>query len=57
MASKREKVEMKSTESSHFYTTTVNPRANHGKLEKMMYDPILHRHVLYKQKKLHKGKK
>jgi large subunit ribosomal protein L33 len=54
VASKRVIIELKSTESSHFYTTTINPRTQTGKLETRKYDPKLGRHVLYKQKKVGK---
>lgn len=46
-------IEMRSSESSHIYTTKVNSRAE-KKLERMMYDPILKKHVLFKQGKLRK---
>lgn len=46
----REIWKLQSTESSHFYTMTVRKGAE--KLEIMKYDPILRKHVLYKQSKL-----
>lgn len=52
MASKRDIVKMQSTESPHFYTTTKNKRTHPDKLEKKMYDPMLRKHVLYKEKKI-----
>ena len=37
----------------HFYTATVNKRKQGGnKLEQKKYDPIVRKHVLYKEKKL-----
>ncbi len=44
-------VKMQSTESSHFYTTKKNKR-NKEKLELKKYDPILRRHVLYREEKI-----
>ena len=52
MASKRDKIKLKSTESTHFYTTTKNRRKTVEKLELMKYDPIVKRHVLYKEDRL-----
>jgi large subunit ribosomal protein L33 len=54
MARQDHKIEMKSTESPHAYTRTKNKRNTTEKLELMMYDPILRRHVLYKEKKISK---
>ncbi|QAX81409.1 50S ribosomal protein L33 [Candidatus Pseudomonas adelgestsugas] len=36
----------------HFYTTDKNKRANPDKLEKKMFDPRVHRHVIYKEGKI-----
>lgn len=37
----------------HFYTTTVNKRKQGGnKLELKKYDPVIRKHVLYKEKRL-----
>ncbi len=47
----RKKVRLQSTESAHYYTTTVAPRAE-KKLELIKYDPIKRKHVLYKEAKL-----
>ena len=44
-------VKMSSTESSHRFTTTKNKRNNPGRLELKRYDPVLRRHVLYKEEK------
>lgn len=52
MASKRDKVKLVSTESSHYYTTTKNKRTHPDKLEMMKYDPVLRKHVLYKEAKI-----
>ncbi len=35
----------------HFYTTTKNPRTAGGKIELKKYDPVLRRHVLYREAK------
>ncbi|MBL4773880.1 MAG: 50S ribosomal protein L33 [Alcanivoracaceae bacterium] len=49
-------IELKSTESSYAYTTKKNPKYEGGKLEFKKYDPILRKHVLFKEKKISKGK-
>jgi large subunit ribosomal protein L33 len=36
----------------HFYTTTKNRRNNTVKLELMKYDPVVRKHVLYKETKI-----
>ena len=45
----RETVKMKSTESPHMFTTTKNKRNNPDRLQLKRYDPVLRRHVLYKE--------
>ena len=52
MASKRDKIKLQSTESSHFYTTTKNKRNKAEKIEIKKYDPIVRKHVLYKEERL-----
>ncbi|WMY97399.1 MAG: 50S ribosomal protein L33 [Arsenophonus sp.] len=54
MAKKNRKIiKMISTSgSSHFYTTTKNKRSSSIKLELKKYDPIIKKHVLYKEKKI-----
>lgn len=47
----RKKVKLQSTESAHFYTTAVHARAE-KKLELKKYDPVVRKHVLYKQDKI-----
>ena len=54
MASKRDKIRLQSTESHHYYTTTKNKRNQQGKLELKKYDPVVRKHVLYKEEKLKK---
>lgn len=43
------KVRLKSTESGHCYYTTKNKRNLQSKLEFMKYDPVVRKHVLYKE--------
>ena len=53
MAAVTIKIRMVSTgDTGHFYTTTKNPRNHPEKLEKMMYDPVLRKHILYKEAKI-----
>ncbi|MCB0072651.1 MAG: 50S ribosomal protein L33 [Caldilineaceae bacterium] len=44
-------IKMRSTESSHMYLTTKNRRNNTGRLELKKYDPVLRRHVIYREAK------
>ena len=48
----REIIKLQSTESSHYYTTTKNKREHPDKLEIKKYDPILRKHVLYREAKI-----
>jgi large subunit ribosomal protein L33 len=52
--SKREKIMMKSTESSYRKTTIKNKQNSPDKLELNMYDPIVRRHVKFKEGKIDK---
>ena len=36
----------------YFYTTTKNPREHPEKMELMKYDPVVRKHVLFKEKKI-----
>jgi len=36
----------------HFYTTTKNKRNNTEKLEFKKYDPVVRKHVVYKEEKI-----
>ena len=36
----------------HFYTTTKNKRTMSGKFEIKKFDPVVRKHVLYKETKL-----
>ena len=35
----------------HFYTTTKNPKLSSKKLEMRKYDPVVRRHVVYREAK------
>lgn len=49
----RETIKLESTANTgHFYTTTKNKRTTTGKMEFMKYDPVVRKHVLYKEVKL-----
>jgi large subunit ribosomal protein L33 len=36
----------------HFYTTTKNPTLSSQKLELKKYDPVIRKHVLYREAKV-----
>ncbi|MEM4658879.1 MAG: 50S ribosomal protein L33 [Candidatus Methanosuratincola sp.] len=44
-------IKLKSTESPHVYHTTKNKRNTTDRLQLKKYDPIVRRHVLYKEEK------
>ncbi len=44
-------VRMRSTESSHHYHTQKNRRNDPNRLELRKFDPILRKHVLYRETK------
>lgn len=44
-------VKLKSTESGHMYITYKNRRNDQGRLELKKYDPLVRRHVLYRETK------
>ena len=49
----RDKIKLVSTaDTGHYYTTTKNKRAMEGKLELKKYDPVVRRHVLYREDKI-----
>ena len=48
----REKIKLKSTESAYFYTTDKNKRTMAGKFEIKKYDPVLRKHVMFKEAKI-----
>jgi large subunit ribosomal protein L33 len=50
---KRERIKLESSaDTGHFYTTEKNKTNTPGKLEMKKYDPVVRRHVVYKEKKL-----
>jgi len=53
MAASREKIRMvSSAETGHFYTTTKNKRTMPEKLEMRKFDPVIRKHVMYKEAKI-----
>ena len=49
----RDKVKLVSSAGTgHFYTTTKNKRTMTEKLEIKKYDPVVRKHVLYKEAKM-----
>ncbi len=44
-------VKMKSTESGHMYITEKNRRTTTARLELRKYDPLVRRHVIYRETK------
>jgi len=49
----REIIKMESSAGTgHFYTTDKNKRTKPEKLELMMFDPVVRKHVLYKEVKI-----
>lgn len=53
MAAVTIKVKMESTAGTGYYiTTTKNPRTHPEKMEWKRYDPVIRKHVLFKEKKV-----
>ena len=53
MAAIREKIKLVSSAGpGHFYTTTKNKRKTPDKLQFKKYDPVVRKHVLYKEAKI-----
>ncbi|MCX8519656.1 MAG: 50S ribosomal protein L33 [Methylophilaceae bacterium] len=49
----REKIKLESSAGSgHFYTTTKNKRTMPAKMEIKKFDPVVRKHVLYKEAKI-----
>ena len=49
----RDKIKMvSSAETGHYYTTTKNKRTMPGKLELKKFDPVVRKHVMYKEAKI-----
>jgi large subunit ribosomal protein L33 len=44
-------VTLRSTESADTYTTSKNKKNTPGRLELKKYDPVLRRHVIYRESK------
>ena len=44
-------IKMRSTESSHMYLTEKNRRNDSPRLELRKYDPMVRRHVIYRETK------
>ncbi|MDQ3288957.1 MAG: 50S ribosomal protein L33, partial [Pseudomonadota bacterium] len=53
MAGKRDKIRMiSSAGTGHFYTTDKNKKNTPGKMEMSKYDPVVRKHVMYKEGKI-----
>ncbi|MBN1587165.1 MAG: 50S ribosomal protein L33 [Candidatus Omnitrophica bacterium] len=50
-AVKRIVIRLKSTESPHYYSTRKNKTNTPDRIEIKKYDPVVRRHVLYKEAK------
>ncbi len=49
----RDKIKMVSSAGTgHYYTTTKNKRTTPDKLEMKKYDPVVRKHVMYKEAKI-----
>lgn len=49
----REKIKLESSAGTgHFYTTTKNKRTMPEKMEMKKFDPVVRKHVLYKEAKI-----
>jgi len=49
----RDKIKMvSSADTGHYYTTTKNKRTMPEKLEMKKFDPVVRKHVLYKESKI-----
>lgn len=51
MASKREKIKLKSSESHFHYYTVKNKTATPGRVVLRKYDPVVRKHVEFKETK------
>ena len=53
MSSKRDKIRLISTAGTgHFYTTDKNKKTTPNKMEMSKYDPVVRKHVQYKEGKI-----
>lgn len=51
--SAREKIRLiSSADTGHFYTTTKNKRNTPDKMEMKKYDPVVRKHVIYREGKI-----
>ena len=49
----REKIKLESTAGTgHFYTTDKNKKTTPNKMEFLKYDPVVRKHVAYKEAKI-----
>ena len=48
----RDKIKLQSTESAYFYTTDKNNKNMAGKFEIKKFDPVVRKHVLFKEAKI-----
>ena len=49
----REKIKMvSSADTGHYYTTTKNKRTTPDKLEMKKFDPVIRKHVIYREAKI-----
>ena len=49
----REKIKLESSAGTgHFYTTTKNKRTMPGKMEIKKFEPVVRKHVMYKENKI-----
>jgi large subunit ribosomal protein L33 len=49
----RDKIKLvSSADTGHYYTTTKNKRTHPDKLEVKKYDPVVRKHVAYKESKI-----
>ena len=49
----QEKIKLVSSAGTgHYYTTAKNKRTNPEKMEQKKYDPVIRKHVLYKEAKI-----
>ena len=53
MATKRDKIRLiSSAGTGHFYTTDKNKKTTPNKMEVSKYDPVVRKHVMYKEGKI-----
>ena len=49
----RDKIKLvSSADTGHYYTTTKNNRLSPDKLELRKYDPVVRKHVIYREEKI-----